>query len=104
MRWLTLFTCNATTQMLPCCCFYFFLFSQERISVFFATISILLCCFQFILNFVYKVVTGQIKEVEDTREEEVIEKMKRKKLSSNGSANGAGGYDNQQQNAYILLS
>lgn len=48
-------------------------------------------CLQFILNFVFKVVTGQIKEVEDTREDEVIEKMKQnKKITTNGSANGAG--------------
>ena len=31
---------------------------------------------QFIMNFVYKVLSGQMNEVEDTREDEVIDKIK----------------------------
>ena len=31
--------------------------------------------FQFILNFLYKVATGQMKEVDDLREEEVTQKL-----------------------------
>ena len=41
--------------------------------------------FQFILNFLYKVLSGQLKEMEDTREDEVIEKLKH---TANGKPNG----------------
>ena len=40
--------------------------------------------FQFILNFLYKVATGQMKEVDDLREEEVLEKLKAEKSLGNG--------------------
>ena len=47
--------------------------------------------FQFIVSFLVKVATGQMSEVDDIREDEVVESVERKRTESMRSTNSESG-------------